>query len=177
MKRFMFLLPLLFVVMPVLASPGAGMTLRVAAGDGHGHVRRHFVYARCGGDNVSPPVHWKDAPKATRSFVLTTFDPDANQGAGWWHWVVIDLPASTAGLGQGASLPAGARSLRNDFGRFGWGGPCPPAGDPAHHYVFTVYALNVARLPLPAGASPAQARQAMRGHVLAKATATFLYGR
>jgi hypothetical protein len=175
MSRFMSILLLLLAAMPAMASPG--LSLRVAAGDGHGHVRRHFVYRQCGGDDVSPRVHWQGVPAGTRSFVLTTFDPDANDGAGWWHWVVVDLPAATTGLGEGASLPPGASSLRNDFGDPGWGGPCPPAGDPPHHYVFTLYALDVARLPLSPDATPKQALHAMHGHVLATARVTFLYGR
>jgi phosphatidylethanolamine-binding protein (PEBP) family uncharacterized protein len=71
---------LLLVAIPVLASPS--LSLAVHAGDGHGHVRKHFVYGSCGGDNVSPRIHWQGAPTATRSYVLTTFDPDANRGAG-----------------------------------------------------------------------------------------------
>lgn len=175
MTRCLLLLLLLFAVMPVQAA--SGMHLHVDAGNGQGRVRRHFVYGQCGGDNISPAVHWQGAPASTRSFVLTTFDTDANHGAGWWHWVVVDLPADTSGLGEGASLPAGARSLRNDFGQHGWGGPCPPAGDRPHHYVFTIYALDVPRVPLAPDAPPSAVLQAIRGHVLDKATATFLYGR
>lgn len=170
----LFLL-MLSAAMPALATPA--LTLRVQAGNGHGRVRTHFVYGQCGGDNASPPIQWQDAPTATRSFVLTMFDPDANQGAGWWHWVVLDLPASQRVLAENAPLPDGARSLRNDFGRTGWGGPCPPTGDPPHHYVFTIYALDVAHLDMAPDASPSRMLDAMRGHVLAKATATFLYGR
>lgn len=174
MPRYMLYL-LLLAAMPSWAS--SGFALKVDAGDGHGHVRRPFVYGQCGGDNVSPRIAWHGIPAGTRGFALTTFDPDANRGKGWWHWVVVDLPVSADGLGEGAALPPGARSLRNDFGQTGWGGPCPPAGDAPHHYVFTIYALDVAQLELPADATPAQALEALRGHILASASETFLYGR
>jgi len=171
-------LPMLLCLLTALpAWASSGLTLAVHAGDGHGHVRKHFVHGQCGGDDASPRVQWSHAPPGTRSFALTVFDPDANHGAGWWHWVVVDLPASSSGIGENAPLPPGTHALRNDFGVPGWGGPCPPAGDPPHHYVFTLYALDVPHVSLSPDARPAQALAAFRGHVLAKATMTFLYGR
>ncbi|KGI78237.1 hypothetical protein LF63_0107875 [Oleiagrimonas soli] len=168
---------ILLVSMAASVQAASAFRLQVDAGDGHGHVRKVFVYPDCGGDNRSPRIHWSHAPAGTRSFALTVFDPDANHGAGWWHWVVIDLPAGTHTLAENAPLPTPARSLRNDFGQRGWGGPCPPAGDPPHHYVFTLYALDVARLALPADASPASAMASVRAHERAQARTTFVYGR
>ena len=169
--------PALLVFFLASAASAANMHLRVAAGDGHGHVRMAHVYTQCGGKNMRPAVRWQDAPPGTRSFALTTFDPDANHGAGWWHWIVLDLPASVHHLGEHTPLPVPARSLRNDFGHRGWDGPCPPAGDPPHHYVFTLYALDVTRLPVARGASPDRVRQVLRSHALARSSVTLLYAR
>lgn len=113
----------------------------------------------CSGGNVSPALTWSGAPRGTKSFVVTVYDPDAPTGSGWWHWVAANLPASTTGLAHGASgrgdlLPAGTREATNDGGISGWMGPCPPPGE-THRYRFTVTALNVERLELPANASPA----------------------
>ncbi len=172
------LTPLLLCLLALpLVAAGSGLNLHVEAGNGQGLVRKPFVHALCGGDNISPRITWRQVPPATRSFVLTVFDPDANKGAGWWHWAVLDLPASTRTLAQGAPLPDGARSLRNDFGQRGWGGPCPPRNDPPHHYRFTLYALDTARLPIAGTATPAQLLQALHGHVLARDTVTLRYGR
>ena len=114
----------------------------------------------CTGDNVSPALNWKNAPAETKSFAIMVHDPDAKTGAGGFrHWVVINLPASSNGIAKGvakpglATLPDGGDQITTDFGTQGWGGPCPPAGDTAHHYQFTVYALKVAKLELPANAT------------------------
>ncbi|WP_329743084.1 YbhB/YbcL family Raf kinase inhibitor-like protein [Dyella sp. A6] len=159
----------------------------VLAGQAHAHgfhlqvkgpltVRNSFDGAGCHGDNQRPAMRWTGAPAATRSFAITVHDPDAG-GAGWWHWVVFDLPRSLHGLSSGAPVPAASRSSHNDFGPVGWGGPCPPTGDAPHHYVFTVYALDVDVLPLPSGASATTADAAIRRHALGQARATLTYGR
>jgi Raf kinase inhibitor-like YbhB/YbcL family protein len=114
----------------------------------------------CSGKNVSPELHWTGAPEGTRSFALTMYDPDAPTGSGWWHWIVINLPASTTELPAGAGdpakhlLPKGAMQGRTDFGKAAYGGPCPPAGDKPHHYAVTVYALK-SPLNVPKDASAA----------------------
>ncbi|MEI7037368.1 YbhB/YbcL family Raf kinase inhibitor-like protein [Fulvimonas yonginensis] len=153
--------------------------LRVDAADAQGHIATRYSYDRfgCSGANVAPAVHWDGAPAGTRSFALTVFDPDAPTGSGFWHWVVIDLPASAHGLAEGGRLPPPARAVRNDYGDKAWGGPCPPAGDPPHHYVFTVYALDVPALGVPADASPALTGFMLRSHVLGKAQQTLTFGR
>ncbi|GAB3038400.1 YbhB/YbcL family Raf kinase inhibitor-like protein [Oleiagrimonas citrea] len=170
-------LVVLLLTVAISAQAGSSFTVTVDAGDGHGHVRRHFVYPACGGDNVSPRVHWTHAPHGARGFALTVFDPDANHGKGWWHWFVIDLPATATALQEGASPRAPAHSLRNDFGTRGWGGPCPPVGDGPHHYVFTLYALDTATLGLPANVTPAAALEAVHAHTLRRASTTFVYAR
>jgi len=135
----------------------------------------------CSGGNVSPQLSWSGAPAATKSFALTVFDPDAPTGSGWWHWVVVNIPASTTELPGGASghgtMPAGAVETRTDFGQSGYGGPCPPAGARAHRYVFTLYALKVDRLDLDAQASGALASFTIRQNSLATASFTATYGR
>src|SRR3954465_14424129 len=113
-----------------------------------------------GGQNVSPQLSWSGAPAGTKSFALTLYDPDAPTGSGWWHWVVYDIPATATELPQGAGsgkapLPAGTVQGKTDFGAAGYGGAGPPPGDKPHRYVFTVYALKVDKLDLPADASPA----------------------
>jgi Raf kinase inhibitor-like YbhB/YbcL family protein len=105
------------------------------------------------------------------------YDPDAPTGSGWWHWTVVNIPAATTELaqnaGSGGTLPDGALQTRTDFGKPGYGGPCPPPGKP-HHYTFTVFALKEP-VKLDADASGAMAgffiKQAAIGS--AKLTATF----
>jgi len=134
------------------------------------------------GSNLSPALGWRGAPPATRSFALTVFDADA-PGGGFWHWVVFDIPshatmlAKGAGEASGRAMPAGSLQARNDFGETGYGGPCPPPGDPPHHYRFTLYALDVAKLPVRAGTKPAAIAEALKAHTLARATLTGLYSR
>ncbi len=136
----------------------------------------------CSGGNVSPQLAWDDAPAATKSFVVTVYDPDAPTGSGWWHWVVYDIPAATKELPQGtgsgkAPLPEGAKQARTDFGTPGYGGACPPPGDKPHRYVFTVYALKVDKLDVPADATPALIGFMTRANALGNATFTATYGR
>ena len=133
----------------------------------------------CTGGNVSPALSWSGAPKGTKSFAVSMYDPDAPTGSGFSHWWVADLPADTTGLpkgaGSGPGLPAGAIQVRNDFGAVGYGGPCPPKGRP-HHYQITVYALDVDKLGVDANVSAAVMGFNVHGHTLAKATLTGLYG-
>lgn len=138
----------------------------------------------CEGDNVSPALSWKGAPAGTRSYALMVHDPDApTGGAGWWHWIVYNLPAGVTSLPEGAGsadgvrLPAGAVQAKTDFGAPGWGGPCPPAGDKPHRYVFTVYALKVESIDVPEGASASLVGFMVNANAIARATLTGRYGR
>jgi Raf kinase inhibitor-like YbhB/YbcL family protein len=137
----------------------------------------------CSGENKSPALKWSGAPKDTKSFVVTVYDPDAPTGSGWWHWSVVNIPASVtelpadAGAAGGAKLPKGASQIRSDFGSAAWGGMCPPAGAKPHRYVFTVYALKTDKLDLPADASPALAGFMTTANTIGKATFTAKYGR
>jgi len=136
----------------------------------------------CKGGNVSPALSWGGAPAGTQSFALLVHDPDAPTGSGWWHWVVYNIPASTTSLPAGAGdpkkklMPAGAVQGRTDYGSVGYGGPCPPPGKP-HHYHFQLYALKVAKLDLPADASPAMVGFNARAQALGRAEIVALYGR
>lgn len=137
----------------------------------------------CTGENISPSLAWKNAPAGTKSFAVTVYDPDAPTGSGWWHWVVFNLPATTtsiplgAGDKSGAKLPTGSVQSRTDFGTPGWGGPCPPPGDKAHRYIFTVHALKVEKLDVPADSSGALVGFMINANRIGKASFTGMYGR
>lgn len=138
----------------------------------------------CSGGNVSPALSWHGAPAGTRSFVLTLFDPDERSTpSGWWHWVVYDLPPSADHLSEGAgalngkALPPGTRQGRSDLGEDAYHGPCPAAGDPPHRYVFTLYALDVAKLPVAPESSGGMVTSVVQDHLLGKAVFIAHYGR
>lgn len=138
----------------------------------------------CTGSNVSPALEWSGAPKGTKSFAVLVHDPDApTGGAGWWHWLVVNLPATATGLPKGAGkadgsgLPAGASQVRTDFGTAAWGGPCPPVGDKPHRYVFTVYALKTDSLEVPKDATASLAGFLVNASAIGKATLVGKYGR
>ncbi len=138
----------------------------------------------CTGKNVSPALKWSGAPAGTKSFALLVHDPDApTGGAGWWHWVVTNIPAEAtelkkdAGKADGANLPAGAGQVNTDFGGPGWGGPCPPAGAKPHRYNFSLHALKVQKLDIPPNATASLAGFMVNANSLGKATLTGTYGR
>ena len=134
----------------------------------------------CNGQNVSPQLSWRDAPKETKSFAITMYDPDAPTGSGWWHWVVVNIPATVHTLDTGASpkaMPKGAVEIVNDYGVSAFGGPCPPKGDKPHRYVFTVYALDVPKLDLKPDTNTPVAGFMINAHTIAKASLISYYGR
>ncbi len=137
----------------------------------------------CDGKNLSPALRWAGAPKDTKSFAITVYDPDAPTGSGWWHWVVYNIPHGISSLPEGAGaadgkgLPPGAQQRRTDFGSPGFGGACPPAGDRAHRYVFTVHALKIDKLEVPADASAAMVGFMINANTVGKATFVARYGR
>ncbi len=132
------------------------------------------VYARCGGSNVSPQLRWRGVPAGTRSFALIVHDPDAPAPGGWYHWVAYNVPASTRELPAGVTLNAEELG-RTSFDENRYGGPCPPPGKP-HRYVFTLYALDVARVRGEDLSGP-QLQAAIARHTLARARLIGLYGR
>ena len=152
----------------------------------------------CTGGNVSPQLVWNNPPPGTISFSLQVYDPDAPSGSGFWHWAVYNMPGTTTGLAQGAgnspdTLPSGSHGGNTDFfdtgatgGNGNYGGPCPPVGDPPHHYIFTLYALNVSSVEAAAGIPNtgtaglhgfALGRAGVGPAVIGKATFTATYGR
>jgi Raf kinase inhibitor-like YbhB/YbcL family protein len=168
------------------AALAAGFSLESAQIAPNGTIGQSHIFKGfgCTGDNLSPALEWKDPPAGTKSFALLVHDPDApTGGAGWWHWAVVDIPADVrtlplgAGAADGSKMVAGAHQIVTDFGSPGWGGPCPPAGDKPHRYNFTLYALGVAKLDVPANASPALVGFMANAHSLGRATLTGLYGR
>jgi Raf kinase inhibitor-like YbhB/YbcL family protein len=142
----------------------------------------------CKGGNLSPALTWDNPPPGTKSFALMVHDDDAvTGGAGIWHWVVINIPASARSLDQGAGtpdgakLPAGSRQIVNDYAGFGvspgWGGPCPPKGEAPHRYRFTVYALGVEKIDLPQTATASHAGFLVNRMAIGKAELTAPFGR
>jgi Raf kinase inhibitor-like YbhB/YbcL family protein len=133
-----------------------------------------------GGQDVSPPLQWSNPPAGTRSFVITCIDLDAD---GFVHWVVYDIPANLSGLPENVPKQpqpqvngAQVKQGENNFRGVGYGGPAPPQGE-THRYQFTVYALSVDTLNLPAGTTLQQVTQAMQGKILATATLTGTFRR
>jgi len=137
----------------------------------------------CNGKDVSPALKWSGAPKDTKSFAVTVYDPDAPTGSGWWHWVVYNIPAATtelpegAGAADGKGLPAGSAQARNDYGTAAFGGACPPPGARPHRYVFTVYALKTDKLDIPPEGTPALVGFMINANKLGAATFTAKFGR
>jgi Raf kinase inhibitor-like YbhB/YbcL family protein len=144
------------------------------------HVYQGFG---CQGGNTSPALSWKAAPKGTRSFALTLYDPDAPTGSGWWHWVIYNIPASAHSLAANAGDPAsgqapkGSVQSRTDYGTPGFGGACPPAGDKPHRYQFKLFALDVEKLELPAESSAAMVGFMLNAHALDTAVLEATYQR
>jgi Raf kinase inhibitor-like YbhB/YbcL family protein len=142
-----------------------------------------FNGSGCQGGNISPALHWKGAPPDTKSFAVTFYDPDAPTGSGWWHWVIFNIPANVTSLAKGAGnpqarlAPPGSIQSRSDFGKPGYGGPCPPIGDKPHRYQFTVYALKADKLPLDGNVPPAKVDSYLHQHVIKKAVLRAQYGR
>ena len=139
------------------------------------HILSEAYGFGCAGGNLSPQLSWSGVPEGTGSFALTCFDPDAPTGSGFWHWVVVNIPANVASLALGAgspggSMPAGALQTRTDFGAPGYGGPCPPEGDHPHRYLFTLHAVGLDGLSVEADTSAAVVGFMLNFNTLAKAS-------
>ena len=131
-----------------------------------------------GGKDISPQLSWNGAPKGTKSYAVTMYDPDAPTGSGFWHWAVADIPASVGELAEGAGddtgsgLPDGAYQLPNDARLARYIGAAPPPGHGEHRYVIVVHALDVERIGVPADATPAFLGFNIAGHILGRAVLT-----
>lgn len=126
----------------------------------------------CDGEDINPPLNFADIPANTKSLALIVDDPDAARGD-WVHWLVWNIKPDTVEIKEN-SVPEHATAGTTDFGRSGWGGPCPPSG--SHHYQFKIYALDI-ELSLPASAKKAELEQAMQGHILDQTVLVGLYQR
>jgi len=136
----------------------------------------------CAGGNSSPHLKWSGAPGGTKSFAITCYDPDAPTGSGFWHWLVVNIPANVSELAAGAGsaggkLPPGALMTRTDFGKPGYGGPCSPEGDHPHRYLFTVFAVGKDRIEVAADTSAAVVGFNLHFATLAKADIMGLFKR
>ncbi|MFT6123217.1 MAG: Raf kinase inhibitor-like YbhB/YbcL family protein [Oleiphilaceae bacterium] len=137
----------------------------------------------CSGGDISPHLKWSNAPKGTKSFAITVYDPDAPTGSGWWHWQVVNIPMALMEIQSGAGdtkiniAPKGSTQIQNDYGNRGFGGACPPEGHGVHHYRFTVHALSVEKLELPEDASGALAGYMINAHTIESSTIESLYKR
>jgi len=151
------------------------MTLSSNAFEDGGTIPRAYT---CEGKDISPPLDWTDVPKAAQSLALVCDDPDA-PGGSWVHWAAYDLSPVMTGLSENQPktkiMTGGARQGKNDFGKLGWNGPCPPPG-PLHHYVFALFALDTMSSFEP-GLTKAQLLAAIKGHILAEARLTGTYQR
>ena len=141
--------------------------------------KQEFSGFGCSGENISPQLSWQNAPKGTKSFAVTVYDPDAPTGSGWWHWVVFDISKNkfTLPSGFGNSESKDVIQSITDYGKSGFDGACPPVGDKAHRYIFTVYALDVETLGLDKNANAALVGFYLNSHSLAKASIISYYGR
>ncbi|MGV6484101.1 YbhB/YbcL family Raf kinase inhibitor-like protein [Stenotrophomonas indicatrix] len=134
-----------------------------------------LIGSGCSGGNMSPQLSWSGEPESTKSFAVTMFDADAPTGSGWWHWTIVNIPKEVHSLQKdvgdpsGLNLPAGAVQGRTDFGRPGYGGACPPAGDKTHHYHFKVWAITVEHLPIDGESSGAMVGYMLRSNSAASA--------
>jgi Raf kinase inhibitor-like YbhB/YbcL family protein len=145
----------------VFAARGYGQTFTLKSNDVGGQATQKEFYNGfgCTGQNISPQLSWKNAPESAKYFAVTMYDKDAPTGSGFWHWVVFNIPASVKELKTDAGnvsknlIPAEAIQSITDFGKEGYGGPCPPPGAP-HQYVITVYALKD-KIQLDKNAMPA----------------------
>jgi Raf kinase inhibitor-like YbhB/YbcL family protein len=137
----------------------------------------------CSGENVSLPLEWSGVPSDAKSLALTMYDPDAPTGSGFWHWLVVNMPPSTTELPEGAGalgdadLPEGAVNGRGDAGVASYFGPCPPAGDTPHRYVFTIFAVDTDTLDANNETHGAVVGFMLHFHTLEKASVTYTYGR
>ena len=172
----------LFALSACVFAHADGFTVESASFGENTTLSKKLIYdqGKCKGDNTSPELHWSDAPDDTKSFAVTLFDPDAQNGAGFWHWMLFDIDAKTTSLPSGAGTaagPLGSVSGTNGFGDIGYSGPCPPKDEKMHRYVFTVYALGADHLGLAQAADAEVVQQALKSKALATATLQAEYGR
>ena len=182
MKKSTFILAVLLTFSSTVWAQST-FTLSSTGLGGEATINEEFNGFGCTGKNQSPQLSWKNAPKGTKSFAVTMYDPDAPTGSGWWHWVVFDIPSTTHELAAGAGnieanlTPKGAIQSITDYGTNGYGGPCPPEGQGLHQYIITVYALKTDKLGLTESTNPAVVGYYLWNNTLAKASIVTYYQR
>lgn len=176
---------LLFITALTLFSIAQAQTFTLKSKDvgGQGTMKQVYNGFGCTGENISPQLSWENAPKDTKSFAITMYDPDAPTGSGWWHWIMFNIPANIKELASGAGstkkelAPIGSIQSMTDFNTTGYGGPCPPEGHGFHTYIITVYALKIDALPLDGSVTPAIAGYQINANTIEKATIVFYFKR
>jgi Raf kinase inhibitor-like YbhB/YbcL family protein len=164
------------VAITFILSTAAAQTFTLKSNDLGGQItNKQFANGfGCSGENISPELHWENAPAGTQAFAVTLYDKDAPTGSGFWHWVVYNIPANImslkadAGNFSGKNLPDSAVNGGNDGNAPGFIGACPPPGEP-HQYLFTVYALK-SKLKLDKNASAAYIGFMIHFNTLAQAS-------
>lgn len=158
-------------------------TLKSKTLGGNSTTIEEFNGFGCTGENISPQLSWSNAPKGTKSFAITMYDPDAPTGSGWWHWVVFDIPSDVNKILENAGniekklMPKDAIQSLTNYGVPGYGGPCPPENHGIHQYIITVYALKVDKLELDASTNPAIVGYYLWNNTIAKASIVTYYER
>jgi Raf kinase inhibitor-like YbhB/YbcL family protein len=179
MKKIMLLSALLVTLPAVNAAEQFTLSsadIKPSSTLGEQHVLNGFG---CTGNNQSPQISWENAPKGTKSFALTAYDPDAPTGSGWWHWVVYDINKELKSIPRGVGSQEQSENFkfgRNDFGQYTYGGACPPEGQ-EHRYQFTVYALDIETLPIDKNVTAAMIGFFIKSHTLAEAKIEVMYKR
>lgn len=177
------LLILFFLLMCVGYNQAQTFTLKSNSIGGQATDDEVFNGFGCNGKNMSPELHWENIPTGTKSFAITMYDPDAPTGSGFWHWVAFNIPFATTSVPAGAGdvvkklLPEPTVQSITDFGKPGYGGPCPPVGHGFHQYIITVYALDVDKLDLDKSAMPAYVGFNLTAHTIQKASLIMYYKR
>lgn len=177
------ILAIIFLAVTILANAQNTFTLTSSDIAGQAENKHLFNGFGCLGENLSPQLKWVNAPDSTKSFAITMYDKDAPTGSGWWHWVVFDIPDDISELPASSGndslqlMPERAIQSLNDFGSYGYGGPCPPEGDKPHQYVLTVYALKVASLNIEKNTNPALVGFLINSNTIKKASIIFYYQR
>jgi len=167
-----FLLAFIFIF---IFYPGFCLEMKSSAFENGGFIPSKYT---CEDEDISPPLSWSDVPKGTKSFALICDDPDAPFGV-WVHWVIFNIPADKRKLEENilkkGLLPERIIQGLNDFGKVGWGGPCPPPGKP-HRYIFKLYALDTI-LSIEEGATKEELIEAMKSHILTETKLIGIYQR
>jgi Raf kinase inhibitor-like YbhB/YbcL family protein len=169
---------LLFLTTPLWFASAQGMIISSKNFNNGGNLKQNQIANAfgCHGKNLSPELSWIGIPKTAKSLAISAYDPDAPTGSGFWHWIVYDINVHATSINDGASntsnMPDNATEASNDSGTKGYIGACPPKGDNKHRYQFTIYAIDVNKLPIPANATSPIIRFILNKHVISKATIT-----